>query len=162
LMAKVRRAMDRTCIVCGHNLGPYGRICDKCGSIQRPAAGSGALLPPDKFRPCEKCGAPVPEESQETMCEECLEKERPRPILVFEDENKYKRARAYSWAGGSVSLGVVIGCAIALAFVSGAWLIVLIALGGVGVGVSGAILIFSRNTEAAIEYYAPIKPENKP
>jgi predicted amidophosphoribosyltransferase len=161
-MAKVRRVMDRTCIVCGHNLGPYGRICDKCGSIQRPAAGSGALLPPDKFKPCEKCGNPVPEESQETLCDECIETERPRPVLVFDDDDKYRKAKTYSLSGGMVSLAALVGCGIALAFISGAWLIVLVALGGIGLGVSGAVfIIVSKRSGDQIEYYAPIKPEDR-
>jgi hypothetical protein len=160
-MAKVRGVMDRTCVVCGHNMGPYGRICDKCGSIQRPASGSGALIPPEKFKPCEKCGAPVLEESQEVLCEECLEKERPRPILVFDEDDKYKRVKTYSLAGGAASLAVLVGAGVTLAFVSGAWLILLVALGGVGLGVSGTVfLIVSRRSESKIEYYAPIKPED--
>jgi hypothetical protein len=159
-MAKVRRVMDRTCVVCGHNMGPYGRICDKCGSIQRPAAGTGALLPPDKFKPCEKCGAPVPEESQEVLCEECIEKEAPRPILIFDDDDKYKRVKTYSLAGGAVSLGVLVGAGITLAFVSGAWLILLVAIGGIGLGVSGAVfMIATKRSGGKIEYYAPIKPQ---
>lgn len=161
-MAKVRRVMDRTCIVCGHNLGPYGRICDKCGSIQRPAVGSGALLPPDKFKPCEKCGAPVPEDSQETLCEECLEKERPRPVLVFEDDNTYRKAKTYSLAGGAASLATLVGCGIALFFVSAAWLFVLVAVGGIGLGVSGTVFFVARKRSGSqIEYYAPIKPEDR-
>jgi predicted amidophosphoribosyltransferase len=158
-MAGVRRVMDRTCIVCGHNLGPYGRICDKCGSIQRPAAGSGALLPPDKYIACEKCGAPILEETGETVCEDCMESDKPRPVIVFEDTEKYKKAKTYAMAAGSVSLAAVVGCGIALAFVSGVWLIVLVGLGGAGVAVSGAILLISsRSSIGKIEYYAPIKP----
>ncbi|MHB8897010.1 MAG: hypothetical protein ACYC99_17800 [Candidatus Geothermincolia bacterium] len=162
-MARVRRVIDRTCIVCGHNLGPYGRICDKCGSIQRPVAAGGALLPPEKYKPCEKCGAPILEESLETLCEECIEKERPRPILVFDDDaDRFRKARKYSLAGGAVSLAALVGCGIALAFVSGAWLVVLIALGGVGLGASGTVfMVASKRSGSQIEYYAPIKPEDK-
>ena len=158
-MARVRRVMDRTCIVCGHNLGPYGRICDKCGSIQRPAAGSGALLPPDKYIACEKCGAPILEETGETMCDDCMETEKPRPVIVFENTDRYKKAKTYAMAGGAVSLAALVGGVVALIFVSGAYLIVLIALGSAGVAVSGAVLLISsRRSTDKIEYYAPIKP----
>lgn len=158
-MARVRRVMDRTCIVCGHNLGPYGRICDKCGSIQRPAAGSGTLLPPDKYIACEKCAAPILEETGETLCDDCMESERPRPVIVFEDTDKYKKARTYAMAGGSVSLAALVGGVIALIFVSGAYLIVLVALGSAGLAVSGAVLLIAaRHSTGKIEYYAPIKP----
>lgn len=161
-MAKVRRVMDRSCVVCGHNLGPYGRICDKCGSIQRPAKGSGALLPPEKFKPCTKCGAPVPENSREELCNDCIEKERPRPVLIFDDDDKYRKSRLYALAGGAASLAAVVGCSIALVFVNGAWLGVLIALGGVGLGVASTIyIVASRRGGSKIEYYAPIKPEDR-
>ena len=159
-MPRIRRVMDRTCIVCGYNLGPYGRICDKCGSIQRPAAGSGALLPPDKFKPCESCGEPIPEESQETLCDECIEKEKPRPIIVFDDTDKIRKTKRTALAGGAVSLAALVGCSVTLAFVSSVWLIVVVALSGIAVGVSGAIVIIvSRRLPGKIEYYAPIKPQ---
>lgn len=159
-MPRVRRVMDRTCIVCGHNLGPYGRICDKCGSIQRPAAGSGALLPPDKYKPCEKCGEPIPEESQETMCEECIERERPRPVIVFDDTEKFRRTKRAALAGSSVSLATLVGCSITLAFVSSVWLIIVVALSGIAFGVSGSVvMIVHRRLPGKIEYYAPIKPQ---
>ncbi len=162
-LARVRRAANRTCMVCGHDLGPYGRICDKCGSIQRPAVGSGALLPPDKFKPCEKCGAPVPEESQETLCEECIEKERPRPVIIFEDDSKYKKVKTRSLIGAAVSSLVILGCGITFGLVTGgAWLMALVALGGVGLGVSGAFYIIAlKHSGGKIEYYAPIKPEDR-
>ena len=152
--------VDRTCIVCGHNLGPYGRICDKCGSIQRPAAGSGALLPPDKYKPCEKCGEPIPEDSQETMCEECIEREKPRPVIVFDDTDKIRKTKRAALAGSTVSLATLVGCSITLAFVSSVWLIVVVALSGIAFGVTGAIvMIVSRRLPGKIEYYAPIKPQ---
>jgi predicted amidophosphoribosyltransferase len=159
-MPRIRRVMDRTCIVCGYNLGPYGRICDRCGSIQRPAAGSGALLPPDKFKPCESCGEPIPEESQETLCDECIEKEKPRPVIVFDDTDKIRKTKRTALAGGAVSLAALVGCSVTLAFVSSVWLIVVVALSGIAVGVSGAIVIIvSRRLPGKIEYYAPIKPQ---
>ena len=159
-MPRIRRVMDRTCIVCGYNLGPYGRICDKCGSIQRPAAGSGALLPPDKFKACERCGEPILEESQETLCDECIEKDKPRPVIVFDDTDKIKKTKRTALAGGAVSLAVLVGCSVTLAFVSSVWLIVVVALSGIAVGVSGAIVIIvSRRLPGKIEYYAPIKPQ---
>jgi hypothetical protein len=159
-MPRIRRVMDRTCIVCGYNLGPYGRICDKCGSIQRPAAGSGAMLPPDRFRPCERCGEPIPEESQETLCDGCIEKDKPRPIIVFDDTDKIQKTKRAAIAGSAVSLAVLVGCGVTLSFVSSVWLIVVVALSGVALGVSGAIvMIVSRRLPGKIEYYAPIKPQ---
>jgi hypothetical protein len=44
--------------------------------------------------------------------------------------------------------------------VSSVWLIVVVALSGVALGVSGAVvMIVSRRLPGKIEYYAPIKPQ---
>ena len=159
-MPRIRRVTDRTCIVCGYNLGPYGRICDRCGSIQRPAAGTGAMLPPDKFRPCERCGEPIPEESQETLCDECIEKDKPLPVIVFDDTDRIRKTKRKALAGGAVSLAALVGSSVTLAFVSAAWLVVIVALSSIALGVTGTIVIIvSRRLPGKIEYYAPIKPQ---
>lgn len=162
----VRRVMDRTCMVCGHNLGPYGRICDKCGSIQRPAAGSGALLPPDKYKPCESCGQPIPEESQETLCDRCIESQKPLPVVIWEDTEKYKKAKKTATAAGGVSLGTLIASSVILAISNGALMvamIVVLALSGIVLGMSGAVMMIAvRRMPGKIEYYAPIKPGSSP
>ena len=46
-------------MVCGHPLGPLGRICDKCGSIRRPAKVVGLENPQERFSTCERCGEKV-------------------------------------------------------------------------------------------------------
>lgn len=159
-MTRVRRVLEKTCIVCGHNLGPYGRICDKCGSIQRPSYAGGAILPPDKFKSCEKCGELIPEDSQEVLCEACIEAEKPRPIIIFEEGDRYKKTRLAALAAASLSAVTLVGCSVLMVFVSGAWLVVLVAVSGVGLGVSGAVyMIAHRRGMDKIEYYAPIKPQ---
>lgn len=118
------------------------------------------MLPPDRFKPCESCGEPIPEESQETLCDECIEKEKPRPVIVFDDTDKIRKTKRTALAGGAVSLAALVGCSVTLAFVSSVWLIVVVALSGIAVGVSGAIVIIvSRRLPGKIEYYAPIKPQ---
>ena len=68
--------MRRACLVCGHEMEPSSRICDKCGSIRRTAKPLGHRRPAEKTGACRRCGEPVPE--RETLCETCarLEKER--------------------------------------------------------------------------------------
>lgn len=162
----VRRVMDRTCAVCGHNLGPYGRICDKCGSIQRPAVGSGALLPPDKYKPCERCGQPMPEESSETLCDRCIESEKPLPVIVIEDSGKYGKAKKTAVISGGFSLGTLIASSVTLAFSSGLMMglmIALLALSGVVLGMSAAIaMVAAKRMPGRIEYYAPIDQGTAP
>jgi hypothetical protein len=60
---------------------------------------------------------------------------------------------------------MMVGVMIAMIFVSGTpgWIIGLLALAGVGVLASGStLLVASKRSNPPIEYYAPIKPENKP
>jgi predicted amidophosphoribosyltransferase len=52
---------ERFCLVCGHSLGPMGRICDRCGSIRRPAKVIGLENPPEHFSSCERCGEKIPQ-----------------------------------------------------------------------------------------------------
>jgi predicted nucleic acid-binding Zn ribbon protein len=60
---------ERYCLVCGHPLGPLGRICDKCGSIRRPAKVIGLEHPPENFSSCERCGEKIP--SGKKYCPPC-------------------------------------------------------------------------------------------
>jgi predicted amidophosphoribosyltransferase len=60
---------ERYCLVCGHPLGKLGRICDKCGSIRRPAKVIGLKNPEERFSTCERCGEKVPHGRQ--YCPQC-------------------------------------------------------------------------------------------
>lgn len=57
------------CVVCGNTLQRYQRICERCGSIQRPIRGDGEPVPPDEVGACERCGKEIP--GSEQHCEEC-------------------------------------------------------------------------------------------
>ncbi|MDD5448198.1 MAG: hypothetical protein PHO53_03435 [Actinomycetota bacterium] len=57
------------CRVCGNMLPPYMRICDRCGSIQRPVAGDGEPIPEDEWGACQRCGIPIP--AGDVLCAEC-------------------------------------------------------------------------------------------
>jgi uncharacterized OB-fold protein len=50
---------ERYCLVCGHSLGPLGRICDRCGSIRRPAKIIQDDIEPARFSSCGRCGEKI-------------------------------------------------------------------------------------------------------
>lgn len=162
-MAGLHGYADRPCIVCGHNLGPYGRICDKCGSIQRPVGGNGIPLPPDRFKPCQRCGNPVPLESNEDLCEQCRTGERIPEVVWVEDADPHRRARL----AAAVSSGVSIAAAVTLGLViilAGANIVldIFLAAAGIAVGASVASWIAIRRRPAhKIEHYPPIKPDSR-
>jgi hypothetical protein len=162
-MARVRGSANRTCIVCGHNLGPYGRICDKCGSIQRPVRGDGRPLPPDRYKACQRCGEPIPVESQEDICENCASIEEPHPVVWVEDEDPHGKARRAAMISSGVSLAATGGMALGVIF-AGAQVILIVLLGMavVAFGVSMASwMVISRRPAHKIEYFPPIKPEQQ-
>lgn len=68
-MKDEEKVSPRACRVCGHTLAPYLRICDKCGSIQRPIFGDGTPVASEKLARCVRCGKPIPE--GEEYCYEC-------------------------------------------------------------------------------------------
>lgn len=161
-MARIR-SVDKTCIVCGHNLGPYGRICDKCGSIQRPVRGDGLPLPPDKYKACERCGEPILIESQEDICEECAIIEEPPNVVWVEDGDPHKKARVAAEISSGVSLATATAMLLAIIF-AGAQivLIVLLSVAGVAFGASIASwVIISRLPAVKIEHYPQIKPDKQ-
>lgn len=55
-----QKTQKRSCLVCGHPMGPLDRICDKCGSIRRPAKSPGKTNPPERHSSCERCGEEIP------------------------------------------------------------------------------------------------------
>ncbi len=161
-MPRVRGTVDRTCIVCGHGLGPYGRICDKCGSIQRPVGGDGLLLPPDKLKACIRCGQPIPVEIQEEVCEECARIDAPGPVIWLDEETdphrKTKMVARVSTAVSSVTTG-----ALALVIILGGLNIVtglLLCVACVALGASvTSWTVISRRPAHKVEYFAPIKQD---
>jgi hypothetical protein len=161
-MARIKN-VERTCIVCGHNLGPYGRICDKCGSIQRPVKGDGLALPPDKYKPCERCGEPILIELQTDLCEECSATEEIPQVVWVEDEDPHRKARRTAQVSSGVTLATTAGLGLSIIF-AGAQ-VVLIVLLGVAVVAFGASVaswvIISRMPAMKIEHYPPIKQDKQ-
>ena len=160
-MARVRGTVQRTCIVCGHNLGPYGRICDKCGSIQRPVGGDGLPVPPDRVKPCERCGQPMPAEDPEDFCEECAKTDAPSPIIWLDEEpdphRKQRRTARISTAVAASATGVLTLVTVLVA--ANAITIILLSAAGIALGASVASWIaISRRPAHRVDYYAPIKP----
>ena len=161
-MARVRG--NQTCIVCGHNLGPYGRICDKCGSIQRPVRGDGLPLPPDKYKPCERCGLLIPIESQADICADCAATDEPRQVLwLDEDEEPHKKARLAAKFSTGVTSAATLAAVLSVVFVGAqVALIVFLAVATMALGASVASwMIISRRPAHKIEYYPPIKPDGQ-
>jgi len=76
---------EKACPVCGHVLGPYLRICDKCGSIQRRSTTAGTQAVSVKMGTCRVCGIPVPPD--ETLCAKCY-------VVKF---RKKKKGRSHKW-----------------------------------------------------------------
>lgn len=111
-MARLNKYPDRACVVCGHNLGPYLRICDKCGSIQRRIEGDGTIIPPDEFGACARCGITIPIE--DTLCAECAAIES----IVMETTGKEEggKARIASLVVFLIALAVVVGSIVAMVF----------------------------------------------
>jgi hypothetical protein len=161
-MARIKN-IDRTCIVCGHNLGPYGRICDKCGSIQRPVRGDGLALPPDKYIACERCGEPILIELQTDICEECATEEEVPSVVWVEDEDPHKKARRAAQAASGVSLTATAGMGLAILF-AGAQVILIVLLGAAAVAFGASVaswVIISRMPAVKIEHYPQMKPDQQ-
>jgi predicted amidophosphoribosyltransferase len=162
LMTRISR-FDRTCIVCGHNLGPYGRICDKCGSIQRPVKGDGLPLPPDRYKACERCGEPIPIELQEDICEECANIEEPHAVIWVEDEDPFKKSKRLALISSGVSLAATGAMLLAIIFAGAqAVLIVFLSVAAMASGASLASwVVIARRPAVKIDYYPPVKPEKQ-
>ena len=137
-MVRVPLDWPRACIVCGHELGPYLRICDKCGSIQRPMGGDGMPIPPDQITSCLICGKPALME--ERICAECIEAAASEEIvaqaIAMQETKGRKKAKIVSAVVGSVSLAATAASAWALRAVGGGIFTAILA-------VSGLILILS-------------------
>jgi len=62
----------RTCNVCGNTLEKYQRLCDRCGSIQRPIKARGVRVErevEEKPGSCERCGVSIP--AKKSLCDPC-------------------------------------------------------------------------------------------
>lgn len=67
-----REVSVRTCHVCGNVLEKYQRLCDRCGSIQRPIKARGVSVTREareKPGACERCGVSVP--ARHRLCDPC-------------------------------------------------------------------------------------------
>jgi hypothetical protein len=161
-MVRVRGTAEKTCVVCGHSLGLYGRICDKCGSIQRPVGGDGLPVPPDRVKPCERCGQPMPAEDPEDVCEECAKTDAPGPIIWLDEEpDPYRKQRRAARIATGASAATTSVLALVMVF-AGANAITAILLGfavaALGASVASWIVI-SRRPLHKVEYFAPIKQD---
>ncbi|MCG2795481.1 MAG: hypothetical protein L6427_06400 [Actinomycetia bacterium] len=137
-MARLNKFINQACVVCGHNLGPYLRICDKCGSIQRPVEGDGAVIPPDEFGVCAQCGMTIPIE--DALCAECAAIES----IVMETPGKEegKKARNISLVVCLVALAAVIGCVAAITLTGSSALLIVLLCVAVTTTVVSAIVRF--------------------
>ncbi|MBU4489089.1 MAG: hypothetical protein KKE79_00455 [Actinobacteria bacterium] len=111
-MSRLNKFTDQACVVCGHNLGPYLRICDKCGSIQRPMEGDGAVIPPDEFGVCAQCGMTIPIE--DALCAECAAIES--IVMETTGQEEGGKARIASIVVFLIALAVVVGSIVAMVF----------------------------------------------
>ena len=127
------------CSVCGKSIPYYVRICDRCGSIQRPVGGDGQPLPPDQTKPCDHCGKPVPKSDK--LCPECEEESRPQ-FAGLSSRGKGARVAAATFGVFGVA-GVGAGIW-ALLVVNG------ITLGAVLLGVSALVVVISTGAYIAI------------
>ena len=132
-MVRLPPDWPRACIVCGHELGPYLRICDKCGSIQRPMGGDGMPIPPDQITSCLICGKPALME--ERICAECIEAAASEDVVAHamasQETEDRRKAKAVSAAVGAVSLAAAAACIWAILAVGGAIFVVMLAVAGV-------------------------------
>lgn len=147
----------RACIVCGHELGPYLKICDKCGSIQRPIGGDGMPIPPDQITSCLICGKPVLMEDR--ICAECIEAAASEEVVaqaIASQKTEGKRkAKIVSAVVGSVSLAATAASAWALLAVGGAIFIVVLAVSGLTLILStGSLIRLARPRKQKIEIWS--------
>lgn len=74
MVQQEKEESTRTCNVCGNVLEKYQRLCDRCGSIQRPVKARGVGVEPEtreKAGSCDKCGVEVP--PNKSLCKPCAE-----------------------------------------------------------------------------------------
>ncbi len=95
----------KACNVCGQTLFMYMRICDRCGSIQRPVSGDGIPVPEEEMEICECCGKPAIRKEDKLIgkliCSECEQASKKR-------EKKGMRAETRAAiAAGSMSAAAV-------------------------------------------------------
>jgi predicted nucleic acid-binding Zn ribbon protein len=154
----------RACIVCGHELGPYLRICDKCGSIQRPIGGDGVPIPPDQITSCLICGKPVLMEDR--ICAECIEAAASEEVvaqaMASQETAGKRKAKIVSAAVGSVSLAATAASIWALIAVGGAVFTAILAVSGLTLILSTGLLIsLARTKKQKIEVWSGRTEEQK-
>lgn len=162
----VRLPLDwpRACIVCGHELGPYLRICDKCGSIQRPIGGDGMPIPPDQITACLICGKPALME--ERICAECIEAAASEEIvantIAMQETEDRKKAKIVSAVVGSISLVATAACIWAILAVGGAIFIAILCISGLTLILSAGFFIrLVRPKKLKIEVWSNRPQEQK-
>ena len=163
-MVRVPLDWPRACIVCGHELGPYLRICDKCGSIQRPIGGDGMPIPPDEITECLICGKPVLME--ERICAECIEAAASEEIvakaIAMQETKGRRKAKIVSAMVGSVSLAATAASIWATLAVGGALFITLLAISGLTFALSaGFFFRLARPKKLKIEVLSGRPQEQK-
>lgn len=155
-MAHIDVSDYRCCIVCGHTIGRFSTICDKCGSIQRPAKGDGIALPPEEFGICEICGDEAAE--GETLCVMCLSKQAPDPDV--RKTPRSKKLKTSSMAFGITGFAFSVATIIIAAGPGGIGLIIGLAVpGGIFLITSGSLYLLSLTPKEKIEVYPRIPRE---
>lgn len=155
-MAHIDVSQYRYCIVCGHTIGRFSTICDRCGSIQRPAKGDGIALPPEQIGVCEICGDQAVE--GETLCAMCLSKQAPAPDVRKVPRNK--KLKTSSMACGITGLAFSVATIAIAAGPGGIGLIIGLAVpGGVLLVTSGSLFALSLTPKDKIEVYPRIPHE---
>lgn len=151
----LKQPEELTCVVCGHKLGPYMKICDRCGSIQRPAEGAGLLLPPEEFAHCKRCGMPIPVGDE--LCAECAAIEEIEVDLT-ETGGRSRKATVAFLVASVCLIGVCIwGIAATSAPVVFIVVLCLVVTALVVFGI--ATLVARRKPKPKIEVYPRYKPE---
>ncbi len=95
----------KACNVCGQTLFMYMRICDRCGSIQRPVSGNGIPIPQEEMEICERCGKPNIRKEDKLMgkliCSECEQ------AAKAQEKKKSRTKTRAAIAAGSMSAAAI-------------------------------------------------------
>lgn len=112
-----KRAFNRkkSCNVCGREIEVYVRLCDRCGSIQRPAGGDGLPVPSEALDTCENCGRQYLNEDKnrsDNLCPDCdaiLNPRKRRLSSVARERISYAMFGSFAVASIAVALWAVFG-----------------------------------------------------
>lgn len=133
----------KACTVCGRELESYVRICDRCGSIQRPAGGDGIPIPPEDMDTCENCGQQYFKEDKtrvDNLCPDCdalLNAKKRRLSGVARERITYVTFGSFAAASVAAAIWVVLAGASATMVME-------------VLGIAGLVLIISAASLAVV------------